>query len=192
MICTSAVLEGTNSALWPIVSILWYRATFADAPLLSFFLSSSFLSLPFSHTFLHGVNTSGERSYRAAPHVYLNATLWEPGLRILDSNARYPNREARILRLKSCAGFRFGRRHAGLKELRMSVVCYLRSPHAPWGSLPLIRMKRYRPIRQAQLMPSNSGFFFFRSSVRSPVRSRGLSIRQPENYFSSVNLISPL
>lgn len=183
----STVLEGTNSALWPIVSPLWYRTTFVAWTL----FPSSF----FSH-FLHSVNTSGKRSYRGTLHVYLNATLWEPGLRILNSNAWYPNREARILRLKSCAGFRFGRRHAGLKELRMSVVCYLRL-HILWRFLPL----RYEAILadteaadNARPLPSPSPLrlrHFQVGRISCPViRASQLSIRRPKSTFSSINLIA--
>lgn len=183
----SAVLEGTNSTLWPIVSLFWYRTTFVAWTLLfSFF---------FSH-FLHGVNTSGERSYRGTPHVYLNATLWKPGLRILNSNAWYPNREARILRLKSCAGFRFGRRHAGLKELRMSVVCYLRL-HILWRFLPLLYeaiLADTEATDNAQppvaLLPFRLRHFQVGRISCPVIRASWLSIRRPKSTFSSVNLIA--
>lgn len=83
----------------------------------------SFFQVLFSYFFRESVRISSRQSYCLILHVYLNATLWDPGLGIPNSDAWYPKREARIWRLKSCAGFRFVT--TGLKELRMNIKCYL-------------------------------------------------------------------
>lgn len=67
----------------------------------------TFFQVLFSHFFRERVRISSRQSYCLILHVYLNATLWDPSLGIPNSDAWYPKREARIWRLKSCAGFRF-------------------------------------------------------------------------------------